>query len=161
MFSSAVQGYSAVIPLSIYLGSLAFGGVLLVASAFGGHSDGADGGGGGGHDHGGGADHDASHPPPAQAILVPFLSLRFWTFALAFFGLTGAALTAVGAGLGIAVPLLSGGVGVGAGYGASRILGALSRKSVGLLGPASSHIGREGKQFLKIVQGTKVAHCPP
>lgn len=147
------------IPLSIYLGSLAFGGVLLVASAFGGHGDGTDGG--AGHDHGVGGDHDAGHASAAQAALLPFLSLRFWTFALAFFGLTGAALTAVGAGLGIAVPLLSGGVGVGAGYGASRILGALSRKSVGLLGPASSHIGREGKQFLKIVQGTKVAHCPP
>lgn len=79
----------------LYLFSFALGGILLLASIFLGDKD------GGGHD--GDADADAG---PSQGIdhgvvdshgsvaglFTAFLSLRFWMFFLAFFGLTGLAL---------------------------------------------------------------------
>jgi hypothetical protein len=87
--------------MTIYLAALAFGGVLLIASLVGGHghadhdaghADGHD----GDHDHGADAD-SAAH----AALVLPFLSLRFWIFGLTFFGLTGAILH----GFGLAGPL--------------------------------------------------------
>jgi hypothetical protein len=144
-----------VTPMALYLGSLAFGGLFLGASLFGGH----DGHGGGSHEGGGG--HDAghagdTHDAPAQhGAWLPFLSLRFWTFALAFFGLSGAALTAAGAVAAALVPAVAGAVGVGAGYGASRLLGGLARRPVGLLGPGSSHVGREGVLLLPVGPGRR------
>lgn len=131
--------------LSFYLGCLAFGGVLLVASMFGGHGDhGADHG-GGDHDHG----HGDGHHHGSGTSLLPLLSLRFWTFALAFFGLSGAVLTGVGAGAALTA-VASGGFGLGAGYGAARLLQALAHRPVGLIAGAQAHIGREGKLLLPV-----------
>ncbi|HVV87447.1 MAG TPA: hypothetical protein VHE35_30605 [Kofleriaceae bacterium] len=81
--------------LPIYLGALAFGGTMLVASLVLGHGDGAHGGlhAGGGH---GGAGHAHGHGD-AWAWF-PVASLRFWTFFLGFGGLTGTVLTYVHAG---------------------------------------------------------------
>lgn len=125
--------------LSIYLGSLLFGGVLLGASVLGGHGD--------AHvDGGGDSDHDAGK--------LPFLSLRFWAFAAAFFGLSGAALSIFGA-LGALTPVVAGAVGLGCGYGSARVLGSLSKNSVGLLGDATSHLGREGRVLLPLGRGQR------
>jgi membrane protein implicated in regulation of membrane protease activity len=131
--------------LSIYVGSLLFGGVLLGASILGGHGDGHfDTGASDGPD--GGHGHDYSR--------LPFLSLRFWAFAVAFFGLSGAALTAFGA-LGALTPLVAGGVGLGCGYVSARVLSGLSRNSVGLLGDANAHLGREGRVLLPLGRGQR------
>jgi membrane protein implicated in regulation of membrane protease activity len=127
--------------LSFYLGCLAFGGLFVAASAFAGHN-------GHGPDHAG---HDG--PGDHQGTLVPLLSLRFWTFSLAFFGLAGASLTAAGALAAPALPLVAGAVGVAAGYGASRLLGSLARRPVGLVGSSESHIGREGTLLLPVAPG--------
>jgi membrane protein implicated in regulation of membrane protease activity len=143
--------------MALYLGCLAFGGLFLGASLLGGH-DGHGGHDGGGHD-GGGHDGDhagATHDAPAQhGPWLPFLSVRFWTFALAFFGLTGAALTAAGAAVAAVVPAVAGAVGVGAGYGASRLLGGLARRPVGLLAAGASHVGREGVLLLPVGPGQR------
>ena len=80
---------SAVGAMTIYLTALAFGGILLVASLMGGH-DHADHH-AGDHDPDHADDHDAGSVARA-ALVLPFLSLRFWVFGLAFFGLTGAIL---------------------------------------------------------------------
>jgi membrane protein implicated in regulation of membrane protease activity len=140
--------------LSIYIGGLLFGGVLLGASVFGGHGD--HGGHGDAHAGGNGHDHDHAHGShPQQNPLLPLLSLRFWAFASAFFGLAGLALTFAG-GLGaVLTPLLAGGVGVGCGYGSSRLLSSLARKPVGLLGGADAHVGREAKVLLPIAPGQR------
>ena len=136
--------------LSIYIGGLLFGGVLLGASVVGGHGDhaghgDAHAGGHGDHDHG----HDQNH------WLLPLFSLRFWAFTAAFFGLTGLALTLAG-GLGaLLTPVLAGGVGVGCGYVSSRVLSALSRRPVGLVGGADAHVGREAKVLLPIGRGQR------
>jgi membrane protein implicated in regulation of membrane protease activity len=132
--------------LSIYVGSLLFGGVLLGASIMGGHADGhVDPAAAGGAD-GAGHEHDYSR--------LPFLSLRFWAFAAAFFGLSGAALTVFGA-LGALTPLVAGGVGLGCGYVSARVLSGLSRNSVGLLGDANAHLGREGRVLLPLGRGQR------
>jgi membrane protein implicated in regulation of membrane protease activity len=132
--------------LSIYVGGLLFGGVLLAASIFGGHAEHGD---LGGH---GGAEHDGPHAGHS----LPFFSLRFWAFTLAFFGLTGAALTLTGSGNGngmtALVPLLAGAVGLGCGVVSARVLRLLGRDSVGLLGDASAHVGREGRLLLPVGQ---------
>jgi membrane protein implicated in regulation of membrane protease activity len=120
--------------LSFYLACLGFGGVLIVGALVGHH-------GGGGHDAG--HDHD-------QIGLGALASLRFWSFALAFFGLTGTALTALGAVAGAAIAAIAGGTGIGAGYGAYRAIGTLVRKPVGLLGSADAHVGREGVLLLPV-----------
>jgi membrane protein implicated in regulation of membrane protease activity len=151
--------------LSIYLGSLLFGGVLLGASIFGGHGDGADHGDGGhgdaGHGgHGGDAGHGDGHAHgaghhhgPHHASQLPFLSLRFWAFALAFFGLSGAALT--WSAFGALTPLVAGGVGMGCGLLSSRVLSGLARRPVGLLGGSDAHVGREGRLLLPVEKGTR------
>jgi membrane protein implicated in regulation of membrane protease activity len=121
--------------LALYLGCLAFGGLLLVASIFGGHDD--------HHDHPG-SDHEHHGP------LVPLLSLRFWTFALAFFGLTGAALTAVGGLSSPPVAAIAAVAGLATGYGAARLLDTLRRRPLGVVADAGAHIGREGRLLLPV-----------
>ncbi len=92
--------------LTVYLACFLIGGVLIATSVLlGGHSH-AD-----GHDvehdidhdvghdveheidHGHDADHGSDTDPHASGPWLPFLSVRFWTFFCAFFGLTGLALT--------------------------------------------------------------------
>jgi membrane protein implicated in regulation of membrane protease activity len=147
--------------LSIYIGGLLFGGVLLGATVVGGHGDhgGGHGGGGhgGGHGHGPGGDQGDGHGhgDDEQSLLLPLFSLRFWAFASAFFGLSGLALTFAG-GLGaVLTPVVAGAMGLGCGYGSSRVLGALSRRPVGLVGSAEGHVGREAKVLLPIGRGQR------
>ena len=143
--------------LAVYIGSLAFGGVLLGASILGG-SDGdgdADAGSGGGDagggdtGHGGGGEGHHHH----GGSFLPFFSLRFWAFALAFFGLSGTVMTL--GGVGALTPFLAGGVGLGCGVVSARVLGSLTRKPVGLLGSAESHVGREGRVLLPVQKGRR------
>jgi len=135
--------------LAVYVGSLLFGGLLIVASLFG-----------AGHDtdihvdlHGGdhgGDGHDQGH---ASAWLTLF-GLRFWSFGAAFFGLTGIILNTIGGPLlGIAVPFIAAGVGIAAGLGASVTFRALSRDTVGQLRGAAAMIGREGRFLLPVTRG--------
>ncbi len=134
--------------LSIYVGCLLFGGVLVGASLVMDHDHGAD---GGGHDPGHGGD---PHHGGAGFGALPIFSLRFWTFALTGFGLTGTALSLLGTG-GALVPLLAAGMGLGGGYGASRLVGALARAPVGLLRGAEAHVGREGTLLLPVARGQR------
>jgi hypothetical protein len=115
--------------LPLYLGSLALGGVLIVASIVLGdsHSD---------TDVDFDADIDADldgdfHPDeldifkdPADAMVdagtwLPFFSLRFWTFALATFGASGCLLHVLGVSdflaAGVSI-VLGGGIGTGAAW---------------------------------------------
>ncbi len=91
--------------LAIYLFSLALGGVLIVASIFmGSHDHSAGELDAHAHmeleaDHDLGMDHDLAEHSQELAghdTWLPFLSLRFWTFGLAAFGLTGTLLQLTG-----------------------------------------------------------------
>ena len=135
--------------LAVYVVFLLFGGLLIVASLFGaGHDTDV-------HvdlhaDHGSGDGHDQSQ---ASAWLSLF-GLRFWSFAAAFFGLTGIIIHVIGGPLlGIAAPFIAANVGVAAGLGASTTFRALSRDTVGQLRGAGAMIGREGRLLLPVARG--------
>jgi membrane protein implicated in regulation of membrane protease activity len=72
--------------IALYLIAAVVGGILLVLSLFGGHHDAE-------HDMDAGHDHDTSHEVGGIMEWLPFFSLRFWTYGLAGFGLTGWLLT--------------------------------------------------------------------
>jgi membrane protein implicated in regulation of membrane protease activity len=131
--------------LPLYIASLGLGGVVLLISLAGGHGDGHGDAGADHGDHGAHAEAESAH----NALLLPFLSLRFWTFAAAFFGLTGLVLGGLGLAAPALVPFIAGGVGLGSGYAASQIFRALARKPLGQLG-TGGHVGREGKLLLPV-----------
>ncbi|MAY81357.1 MAG: hypothetical protein CL930_11310 [Deltaproteobacteria bacterium] len=127
--------------LPIYLGSLTLGGILIGASILFGDGDvdadvdfdvELDGDFGGGLD----ADNDLmlAVKDPADAVVdagtwLPFLSLRFWTFAMATFGLSGTLLNLLGVG-GIVAVVVSAVMAAGIGTGASWMFRALQTTQV-------------------------------
>jgi hypothetical protein len=105
--------------LPLYLGALAFGGTLLVASIFLGI---------GHHDVDHSADQDAN---PEQAHgqgdafgWLPITSVRFWTFFLGFGGLAGTVLTYIGGTSRPIVAVIAAGIGWVSGIG---MVGAMRR----------------------------------
>lgn len=134
--------------IKAYVFGLVLGGILLVASMIGG--DGAtdpagelEGGAGDGLGHG-----------DLAGIATTLLSLRFWTFASAFFGLSGLVLD----GLGIVesdwlAMVLSIATGLGIGYVASAIWRIAVRDEVGLAASSSDYIGKLGRVLLPIQRG--------
>jgi hypothetical protein len=130
--------------LSAYIVCLIAGGILLGASLLGGHDSHVD-----MDAHG----HDL-HTHHEWLSKLPFLSLRFWTWGSAFFGLTGLTLSLCGtsAGPSLALAILTG---VGTGWGASHVIAKLTKSTVGLLPDAGSHVGREGRLLLPLERGKR------
>jgi membrane protein implicated in regulation of membrane protease activity len=150
--AAATAAHAAGGGMPIYLAALAFGGILLVASLVGhhDHTDHHAGDHAQGHPH----DHDVARAPHA-ALVLPFLSLRFWIFGLAFFGLTGALLRGVLSTSPLLAAALATAVGLGLGYAAARLLQALARETVGQLPPEGGHVGREGTVLLPVARGQR------
>ena len=140
--------------LTIYLTALAFGGILLIASLVGGHGHADHHVGDHDQDQGHPHDHDVGRASHA-ALVMPFLSLRFWIFGLAFFGLTGSLLRGVGAASRLVTAVVASVVGLALGYGAARLFQALARETVGELAPDGGHVGREGKLLLPVARGQR------
>lgn len=167
--------------VAVYLGSLILGGGLLVASALLGGKD------TGGHDkdfskdfskdfehdvehdvdHDHDADHDHDHAHEvgyahlgtSDALWMPLLSVRFWTFFLAFFGLMGLLLEGMraigligapwGVGLGMSIA-----AGATAGYLISNILRRLKRERVNSeVVPEHDYEGKAGEVLLDVAHG--------
>lgn len=128
--------------VAIYIGALLFGGLLIVASVFG----------AGDHPVDGFAAHAAD--PHAEGSmhgqLIALFGVRFWTFATAFFGLTGLLLHAAGVAGATGIAAV---VGVAAGLGASVFFRKMTRESVGRVGDASALVGREGTLLLPVARG--------
>src|SRR4029078_5762115 len=99
-------------------------------------------------------DHDVG-PASHAALVLPFLSLRFWIFGLAFFGLTGALLHGLGLTSPLGAVVLASGVGLGCGYAAARLFQTLARQAVGQVAPDGGHVGREGKVLLPGARGQR------
>lgn len=138
--------------MTVYLAALVFGAILLAASAWKGGSASA-----GDAD----ADHDTHTPNDTHEAtlldgpLALVLSVRFWTFGLAFFGLTGLALEGFALVPSTVVPFVAAAVGAGCGLGAAQLLRALARGTTGALPDAESHVGREGRVLLPIARGQR------
>ncbi|HEY8432896.1 MAG TPA: hypothetical protein VIL20_31205 [Sandaracinaceae bacterium] len=141
----------------VYLFTLIVGAVLLGASILlGGHDD-ADVDGG---DVDGEAEaelgEDVGGHGDVSGFLLSFLSLRFWTFFFAFFGLTGLVLDLfdlVGndwATLGIAL-----GMGLGTSVGATAVLRALSADTSGHVVESKDYVGKTARVIVPF-EGGKV-----
>ncbi len=141
--------------LAIYLGCLIVGMGLLAASFVSDHDTDAD------VDHDFDVDHDvdldagevAGSVDGAEALWLPILSMRFWVFFAAFFGLTGTILHFVhghpNVVLGVAV-----GMGVLCGYVASRVVRALRAQQVNsTIDPQTDYVGKRGQVLLPVEPG--------
>lgn len=138
-----------------YVFSLVVGGVFLGVSSIFGSKDadaGHDGDVGGGHDGDGGLD-DAHHGAEVVATWMPFLSLQFWMFAMAFFGLTGTVLEGFGLAGTIGTAATAAALGLGAGFSASYALHKLKHDKVESNIGASDYIGRNATVLLPVAKG--------
>ena len=133
----------------VYVGSLLFGGVLIAASFFGaGHDTDVHVGGDTGH----GTWRRARSEPGVGAILSLF-GLRFWSFGSRVLRPDRRRPALIGGpALAVAAPLISGGVGVAAGLGASTAFRALARDTIGQVKGASALVGREGRLLLPVAR---------
>jgi hypothetical protein len=153
--------------LPLYLGALGLGGVLILASVvLGGGDHDSDAHGDVDHDadldHDHDHDHDLAHGHGDAAHGVehaagagpwlPFLTMRFWTFALATFGLTGALLTLLDFSQLIAAPVstvMGLGLGTGISWGFRQLRLSSPTGSTGMRNLA----GRDGTVLLPISPG--------
>ena len=88
-----------------------------------------------------------------EALWLPILSLRFWIFFAAFFGLTGILLHLLHDN-GTVVLAVALAMGFGCGYTASRIVRALRADTVNsAVDPATDYVGRRGTVLLGIAPG--------
>jgi membrane protein implicated in regulation of membrane protease activity len=130
--------------LSAYIVCLVAGGIVLAVSIFGVHES-----------HEADVEHfdtDGGHHGHEGLDKLPFLSLRFWIWAATFFGLTGLVLSLIHTSQATAL-VLAVVAGVGTGWGASHVIGKLTKDAVGVLPEAASHIGCEGKLLLPLRRG--------
>jgi membrane protein implicated in regulation of membrane protease activity len=129
--------------LTVYLAALAFGLVLIGASVFQGD--------GGGHDSGDGDDTGESHGDADHgAFLTNLLSLRFWTYALGAFGMSGTALTLLGVASGVHVPV-SVVLGFVVGAGVATLFRSLGRGSATSPASTEAFLGTEGEVVLPLL----------
>ncbi len=133
-----------------YVFSLVVGGVFLGVSALLGAKDADAGHGDGGHDgaHDGG--HDKDSGADGDVAWLPWFSLQFWMFAMAFFGLTGTVLEGFGiAGTIVTAPTAIA-LGIGSGLAASYALHKLKHDKVESNVGASDFIGRNATVLLPV-----------
>jgi membrane protein implicated in regulation of membrane protease activity len=144
--------------LSLYLVALGLGGTFLLASLFmGGHGEGADAdadahadadGDAHGDAHG-----DADHAGALDGVLawLPVTSLRFWTFFLAFFGLTGALLTLFSlASSQVIIAALAGVIGYGSGWAMVATIRHLSRNETSSAVSERDYVGATGRVMVPV-----------
>ena len=168
--------------LIAYVVALGIGGTLVLASMIMGGKD-ADGdqdADGHHHDAGGDHDHDASHDhdqgghshealvvagdhaitaheggvADAALALLPVTSIRFWTFFMAFFGLTGMTLTLAALGPGVVVnALISAGVGYASGLSVVSVGRKLQKQSYDSSIGHSDYVGANATVSLPVAKG--------
>ena len=144
--------------LTLYAASAVFGGILIGASVMGVdksheaelHAD--------PHvDHGpvtgsDAIDHDAAHgdaPADVGTLAAMLLSMRFWTFALASFGLTGSLLHLVGVSGFISLPV-SLALGATIGFAVAMLFRMADKRNVGTIADIKTLMGKEGVVLLAI-----------
>jgi hypothetical protein len=147
----------------VYLFSFALGGLLLLTSIFLGDKDsGHDGGDAGDADHGAGptADKGVDHGVMAShgsfaGLFTAFLSMRFWMFFLAFFGLTGLVLDGLdlieshGLALGLALAM-----GLLTGQGTAAVFRSLSASETSTAAGVGDYVGKSGRVLISFGPGS-------
>jgi hypothetical protein len=138
----------------LYLFGLIVGGVLLGSSLLlGGHGE-AD----GELDADAGGDHLAHGAPvegdAADLVLWRFRSLRFWTFFLAFFGLSGTLLEGLGL-VSSELLILASALGMGglAGFGSTEAVRRLSADTSGAAAESRDYVGQSARVIVHVRTG--------
>jgi hypothetical protein len=144
----------------LYLFAFGLGGVLLLGSIVIGDKDtGGDGGdsGDGGDastqaqhfDHGVGEGHGA-----LAGLFTAFLSLRFWMFFLAFFGLTGLVLDGLDLVESPTIALVAAiGMGILTGQGTVAVFRNLAHSETSTAASSADYIGRSGRVMVGFAPG--------
>ncbi len=136
----------------VYLFSLVLGGVLVGASLLLGH-----------HETGAGLEggilSDAGDVPGAagsiEGALVSFMTVRFWTFFLAFFGLTGLVLDGFAlVSSGVLAAVLSIGMGLFAGGGASWAMSLARGGDTQSAATVKDYVGKSARVLVGFGPGT-------
>lgn len=127
----------------VYLGAVAFGVTLLVASLVLGGKD---------TDHGDGGDGHADDGGDLGIAWLPVASLRFWVFVLTFGGGAGLALTALGSTSALAAAGAAG-IGWAAGAIAVAVVRNLTKHSVSSELDAEDFVGATGTLLLPVGPG--------
>jgi membrane protein implicated in regulation of membrane protease activity len=125
-----------------YIFALVAGGILLGASVVlgGGDHD--------AHGHDGGLESD--HAASAIDALTMLVSLRFWTFFLAFFGLTGVVLTLFELAPAWMTGIAAAGMGAAAGFGASLAIRQLSGRESNSAPTVAEYVGKTAKVMVAV-----------
>lgn len=136
----------------VYLFAFGLGGVLLLGSIFIGDKDTDAGGGEASGDAGGDAqaqhfDHGVGDGHGGLAgLFTAFLSLRFWMFFLAFFGLTGLVLDGLDLVDSPTAALLAAlGMGLLTGQGTVLVFRRLAQSETSTAAASADYIGRSGR----------------
>lgn len=144
-----------------YLFAFGLGGVLLLGSIFIGDKD-ADASAGGEADAGGGGDAQAQHfdhgvgegHGGVAGLFTAFLSLRFWMFFLAFFGLTGLVLDGLDLVDDPTVALIAAiAMGLLTGYGTVLVFRRLAHSETSTAASSSDYVGRSGRVLVGFAAG--------
>lgn len=157
--------------LTLYIATALIGGTLIVLSALGGLGDDAE----LDVDHDvdldvdaldvdvdvdvdvdADADVDAVHAldvVDAEGVWLPFLSLRFWTYTAAGFGLTGSLLTWLGSLPAVGTAIAAGGTGLVAGLSMAYLMRAVKRGEASGQVRVSDYVGAEGTVMVAIAPG--------
>jgi membrane protein implicated in regulation of membrane protease activity len=137
----------------LYLFALILGGVLVLASILlGGHGEtDAD------ADAGAGLDKDLpvlegqAGDISGVDVFWAFRSIRFWTFFLAFFGMTGLVLDGLGlVGSSIVAAILATGMGAASGFVAAGLMRWLGRDESGHIASSSDYVGKTVRVLLPV-----------
>lgn len=149
--TGSVDAQQGAAMIYLYLFALVLGGVLLGASLIlGGH--GAPGEGDASAD--GAAHPDAPDEAGVESLLVAFLSLRFWTFFLAFFGLTGVVLDGLGlVASSLLAAVLSAAMGVATGAAAVWVMRRVRGDETNSAAIAKDYVGRTGRVLVGLGPG--------
>lgn len=106
-----------------------------------------------------GADHALAHADGVGAVdavmaWLPFTSMRFWTFFLAFFGLTGSALVLANAiASQVTIGVIAGLVGYGSGLGVTATVRKLKSQKVDSSVSERDYIGSTATVLLGVAKG--------
>lgn len=144
----------------LYLFAFGLGGVLLLGSIFLGDKDTDAGGGEGGDADAGGTEAQHFDNGVGEAhgsvagLFTAFLSLRFWMFFLAFFGLTGLVLDGLDLVDSSTVALVAAVVmGLATGQGTVLVFRHLARSETGRAPTVADYIGRSGRVLVGFAAG--------
>ena len=138
--------------LSFYLGSFIFAAIIIGSSIILGHDD-ADGDVDHDLDHDASLDKDLSIHTEMDALgWMPLLSMRFWTFSLGCFGLSGTLLTMLGTGS-LTTSVTSVVLGLILGYATAYLFQRLKNNSVTISTNGRNFVEQEAKVLLPIRVG--------